>query len=455
MRSLSVREWEYLPVAGVADPGTATRAEADELIQAARRAQDTLWRSGGDGERVLIDGRHRLRAQQVVGVLVGRNVALEILPKIDGAGDAGKTRRNLVHMLARVLDLRLADDSLAQLDWQRHDLLEILISIFCRKLHAALRMGLPQHYLGCQDDLAVLRGRLDSKRQFTLLAGSPQKLACVFDELSPDIPLNRILKTAVTVLRQVARSPVNCQRLEDFAPYFDQVATIQPGELPWNRVILDRTNVAFHELVRFARLLIASRYQTTSSGGASGFGLVFEMNTLFEEYVGRELQRVLRGTETAVSLQGPQSWALEDRSGSGLFRTRPDIVLMRSGSCQAVLDTKWKRISRSIEDRRQGISQADIYQMMAYAQVYNAPRVGLIYPHHSDLGGTPGVLSRFRVRGSSETSITIATISLDNVATVGAQLSRLCDDILISPELYCFPESSSHMNTGTAQRDGT
>ena len=63
---------------------------------------------------------------------------------------------------------------------------------------------MPRRYVGHEDDLSALRGRLDVKRQFTVLAASPQRLACRFDELSTDIALNRIMKAAT---RASWRSP--------------------------------------------------------------------------------------------------------------------------------------------------------------------------------------------------------------------------------------------------------
>jgi 5-methylcytosine-specific restriction enzyme subunit McrC len=40
-----------------------------------------------------------------------------------------------------------------------------------------------------------------------------------------------------------------------------------------------------------------------------------------------------------------------------------------------IIDTKWKRIGRHPEDARHGISQADVYQMMAYARFINAHKL--------------------------------------------------------------------------------
>ena len=102
-------------------------------------------------------GHKRLRAQQIVGVLASPSVTLEILPKIDGL-DTGATRHRLVQMLARVFDLDIASGSMADLGWQQHDLLEVLIRLFCDRLFEAVHRGLPRRYIALEDDLAALRG---------------------------------------------------------------------------------------------------------------------------------------------------------------------------------------------------------------------------------------------------------------------------------------------------------
>ncbi len=45
-----------------------------------------------------------------------------------------------------------------------------------------------------------------------------------------------------------------------------------------------------------ARLLLQDRYQTTTGGAGQGTAMLFEMNALFEEYVGRLIARALAGT---------------------------------------------------------------------------------------------------------------------------------------------------------------
>ena len=163
----TLREWEYLPVTNEIDSAGITRAHANRLLAAVRRS----GLSGADGERVLVDGGRRLRAQQVVGIIVADDITLEILPKIDG--DATRARASIVHMLAAVYDLKISTGPSTELGIQSRDLLEILIRLFCDKLAAVLRRGLPRAYLRRDDDLPALRGRLNVIRQCTVLAASP------------------------------------------------------------------------------------------------------------------------------------------------------------------------------------------------------------------------------------------------------------------------------------------
>jgi 5-methylcytosine-specific restriction enzyme subunit McrC len=416
----TIQEWEYIDVDDVGRDDALTRSEADSLVAVARGAKI----GGPDGETVLVNGHKRLRAQQVVGVLASPQATLEVLPKIDGLDDGG-TRRCLIHMLARVFDLDVSVGSKTDLGWQNRDLLEILIRLYCDLLFQAVHRGLSRRYLGHEDDLPTLRERLDVQRQFTVLAATPQKLACRYEELSPDIALNQIMKATVTRLLGLARTSENQRKLTELSFEFLDIRAVPIAELAWDRVVLDRTNAYWAELLRLAKLLLGRRYQTTTMGEAHGYSLLFEMNTLFEEYVGRSLQRALAGSPFDVRLQGPQDHALLDDTGARRFATRPDIVIRQGGVPVLILDTKWKRLTGAIDDPKHGVGQADVYQMMAYAQVYRCSRLVLLYPFHSGLRAPEGRLASHHIRGTEDARLSIATVSLADASAVAGRLREL------------------------------
>jgi 5-methylcytosine-specific restriction enzyme subunit McrC len=412
MPSYTLREWETLPHGD--GEGSIPTHLASRLVALAK----TSPFAGRNGGGVLEDRRHELRARGVVGVIAVQGCSLEILPKIDVLREENSEQQNaairkrLIHMLAVALKLKIDTGRITELDWQRETLLEILIRIFCDKLTEAVRRGMPRRYLGHEDDLSALRGTLDVPRQFTRYAANPGRLACRFDELSQDIELNRIMKAAVAHLSKMSRSAANQQRLRELAFVYADITDVPVPALKWREVVIDRTNHAWQDLFGMARLFLRKRYQTTSSGSGQGTALLFEMNALFEEYIGRLLTRALAGTESRVTLQGGRLFCLTSvENARPVFQTKPDILIWRAGQVAHVIDTKWKRISARIDDPKQGVSQGDIYQMMAYAHLYKAPRLTLLYPHHEGLGDVEGIQAQFRISGQ-ETVVETASVDV-------------------------------------------
>jgi 5-methylcytosine-specific restriction enzyme subunit McrC len=420
----TILEWEAIRYGKAADE---IPAPAADRIAAVAAASPLAGRGGG----VLDHGRKELRARGVVGVIAADGCALEILPKIDFPGEKGSTatgniRRRLVHMLAVALNLKIDAGQVTALDWQRETLLEILIRLFSEKLVDAVRQGMPRRYVQHADDLPVLRGRLDITRQFTVLATEPSRLACRYDALTTDIALNQIMKAAVVRLARIARTADNQRRLRELAFAYADVAGVRISVLRWDQVLLDRTNDRWRELLNLARLLLGDRFQTTSAGGTDGFSLLFEMNTLFEEYVARMLKRALADTDLRVVSQGGRLYCLEADDRSGLFQTRPDILVKHGDEVVQIIDTKWKRIAVRMDDPKRGVSQDDVYQMMAYGQLYKCDRLTLLYPHHAAIDRGEGVHAAHQVTGCSH-RLETATIDIGRGEMLSERLRAIAD----------------------------
>jgi len=402
---LTLQEWKTLKVGA----GALSRRKAEQLHAIAERA---ALRLGLPETGVLTRTVRGLKAGQVVGIISAPGLTLEILPKI--GGDKGAERLALVRMLAVAWDLRIADGELAALHTQRHDLLELLIRLFAERLYALVRRGLPRRYRAHEEDLARLRGKLDVKRQFTRLAVRPDRLACRFDQLSEDTPLNRVFKAVVSRLAGFARSVSSTRRLAELSARFDRVAdSVDPlREL----VRLDRTNTAFHDVYRLARLFLHGDWQTTSLGGVPGFSLLFPMNELFETYIGRCLKRAL--AFRPVHLQHRGRFSLRTANDAGLFALVPDVVVGEPTAGPIILDTKWKRLTPRAPrcNRTLGVAQSDVYQMLAYARAYGATRVVLVYPWHDELD--EGQSRSWQISGQEDCVFEIATVNVGRPDTV-------------------------------------
>lgn len=334
---------------------------------------------------------------------------MEILPKIDG-GD-GAVRRALTRMLAIALGISVADRDTSSMATQREDMLEVLVRLFADRLLVSVRRGLPHRYRRREENLAVLRGKLDIRHQLLRNTSRADRLACAYDELSVDTPLNRVLRAAVQRLAAVTRIAENRRRLGELAARLEFV-----GESPdplREPVRLDRTNAAFHRLHALARLFLAGDWQGTTAGGEEGFALLFAMNDLFEAFVGRCMQIAL--APRSVRLQRHDRHALEEGS-RGIFGLKPDIVV----DGDIVVDTKWKRLDPGKPNL--GVAESDVYQMLAYARAYRAKHLVLLYPWHEDLPKA-GVCRQWRVSGSL-TTFAVATVDIGRPDEMGSSLRR-------------------------------
>lgn len=326
--------------------------------------------------------RNTLVARNFVGVIHMGAYQVEVLPKIEA--EEHRVRQNLLQMVATTLNLKLHGGELGHLDRANQSILEVLIRLYCDLLWEAVHKGMVCRYESRQDNLVVLRGRLNVAQQLRHNLARPDRLHCTFDEFTQDNPLNRALKAALRVLFRLARTEPSSKSLAELLFCFDEVADVPVSAIRWEQVTTDRLSERYAPLIRMARLFIEGATPDLTAGTGDGFAVLFDMNQLFEEYVGRQVQRIAAEQRLTAQLQGPKRHLAMRDSGSSCFELRPDIVLMEASNHLAVIDTKWKRLKTN--GTREEISASDLYQMFAYAKQYQVPSVILLYPHHREMG---------------------------------------------------------------------
>jgi 5-methylcytosine-specific restriction enzyme subunit McrC len=397
------------------------------VAEAARLARAAAGPAARLKGRAFEFGRDALVAQNLVGLVAAAGTRCEILPKVDrhAAGDAPQLRGQLIRMLAVAHDLPIADDVATGVATQTHDLLELLITRFALLLREAVRRGIPRAYVAHADDLPRLRGRLDVARQFTTLAASPQALACRYDEFSDDIALNQVMKAAIARLRRLARSTANTRMLGDLALVYADIAAVPAAALRWDRIVPDRTNARWQGPLRLARLILGDRFQNSSGGDADGFALLFDMNVLFERYVEKLLAPIAGGAGWRMVAQGGFRRCLYPEDGApAMFATKPDLQLVRGRRVGLVIDAKWKCLADRSTEPKMGVDQADLYQMMAYARLYDCPALVLLYPRHAGWTSPDPVHHRVAANDGA-TRLTVASVDLTSHAATRAGLKEM------------------------------
>lgn len=442
MAVLALREYERITCGDTFDPiKRVVRIDQHRSLERFSEEYQTLHKV-----TVFQHGpRLSLVAQNFVGIInLGRD-QIEVLPKIEG--ELSQVRHNLARMISVVLDLELYDDDSTKVDKHNDSILEILIRLFCERLWQCVRRGMVRRYETRSENLAMLRGRLSVIDQIRYNLARPDRLACIFDEFSENNPLNQALKAALRVLAKVAQSQANQRNIAELIFCFQDVDDVPPATIKWELTATNRLSARYKPLLALARLFIEGRSPDVVSGAGEGFALLFDMNELFESYVGVIARRVFGAQGLTVSLQGPKRHLARHHNGNPAFELRPDIVASHEGQVAFIIDTKWKRLKEAVY--REGVTSADVYQMFAYATQYTSPDVMLLFPHHSKLGTWEPKRAEYWLNGVGESCetprqrISVSTIDLRNLKTVPSQLSSIFTPIAT----LCDQPQLAHSNS--------
>lgn len=417
-----------------------TLFEQSEIRVGARTDADTE-RLGQEDAAALVDlgermgarfaswaGPARLRIQQFVGVIRVGDLQLEILPKLDGLPEPARVRRNLLAMLAETQDLEVQESEAAFFEESVEPFICAVARLYCRRLLEAVRRGLRQDYVLHQEPLPRVRGKIDWPSQAKSQTSQRLEFNCIFDERSEDTPLNRALKAALLRAGKLLEEASNANVVTELRHSMASVIDVCPPGEALRRLQTDRMNRHLEPLLALAKLILANRNPDLGRavhGSRSTYALVWDMNVLFEEYVGRRARAALGPRGYAVDLQEDASeyLAKEVNGDRDAFLLRPDILVRRDGKPCVVADTKWKRLSS--DETNLGISGADIYQVLAYAHRYRTDRAVLVYPHHPALR-QPGVQREFLTHAASPSRVSVRVVSVDlaRLESVPAQLEQ-------------------------------
>lgn len=329
--------------------------------------------------------RNRFRFCGYCGVLQLGELTLEVVPKIHGTETApGKARELLVRMLAVAQNLELHTTGAARINVQEHVLLDIFILAFAEKLQALLRRGLAHSYIQREESLPLVRGKIAIAQQLRINCTRLHRMHCRYDEFLADTLHNQIVKVTLGFLSPLARSPRVQRTLEQLGGVFVDISDHFPTSGDWERLFFDRTNEPWREILELCRWFLQGMSPDVMSGTSQAISLLFSMPLLFERYLAIELKRALADS-FEVLIQRPQRKLLQRSDGVQRFTMKPDLyVQSREGARPvAILDTKWKLLNG--EERTMGVSQADVYQMYAYAGSYQVSRVMLLYPRQAGL----------------------------------------------------------------------
>ncbi|MDE0159615.1 MAG: restriction endonuclease [Candidatus Dadabacteria bacterium] len=332
-------------------------------------------------------GHREVKFASYCGVISLGDISIEILPKIYGieADDAGSSRKALVHMLYRAQRMKLHETGTAKIDLQKRFLLDIFILHFCKLLRAQMTRGMIRKYVSRKENLKVLRGKLEIGEHIKQNLVHKERMFCQYDELSADNLYNRILKCVLAIMLKEAKGNHTLRQVSELLGRFDAISDCAADAVMLDQLIFDRLNERYKPVFDQCRYFLDGLFPNVITGKKDCLTLLFDMNRLFEEYVGSQLRKEGRVQGIRTREQGPLKYfARLENSDEKVFGMKPDFSFInRKNQIVMIADAKWKILDEG--EKNLAISQTDMYQMGSYASRYGVTSLALLYPMQKNL----------------------------------------------------------------------
>ena len=251
---------------------------------------------------------------------------------------------------------------------QSPDVLNLCAHVLTTGLDRLLRRGIDQGYLAFTEESARIRGRLDMTAMITGLTWVNARTVCRFEELSPDILHNRILRTTVRLLSHAAIESGLRSRLYETDAQLSGINTIPLNAGLFRRVQLHRNNSFYAFLLRVCELVHLSLLPDRSGEDPSWFRDVLSdedyMSAVFEEFI-RNFYG-LKQSNFSVGRTHPKWNAAGKPDDLRFLPTMTTDVTLSSNKRTIIIDAKYYKDALQTYRGSRTVYSENLYQLIAY-----------------------------------------------------------------------------------------
>lgn len=340
------------------------------------------------------NGYKVLKVVNYVGVLqtpYGEHI--EVLPKIARRSlhsnseeiqeDAEtRSRKVLLKMLRHLKQFRHIETAESQVSGCKMPLMEVFIRQFLNSVNVLIKRGLRSDYVRREENQAFLKGKLLVAQQLKHNAIQQHRFYVEYDEYLQDRPINRLIHTAIKLVSGITKLNSHQKLARELMFAFEEVPFSRNIAQDFQSIKMDRGMNYYQAPLAWTRLILEGHSPLSMQGKSNAISLMFPMEAVFEAYVGSILKKQTADGFSVEEQVGSQSLVVHN--GNKWFRLKPDFAVVQNKNIKLVMDTKWKLLNESLSDAssKYGLSQADLYQMFAYAHKYLKGKgdLVLIYP---------------------------------------------------------------------------
>lgn len=307
--------------------------------------------------------------KQYVGVIQVDGLTIEILPKIDNDGkNEAVWQKALIEMLRVTRKLKVQQIGEADVNKQQIHLLDIYFEWFLNEVQLLLHQGLIKQYYKETSNVKALKGKLEFAGHISKNLVHKERFYTTHQVYDKDHLVHQVLYKALDIVEKCTKGNYLYSKCKTVQLDFPEVKNINVNEATFTKLPKNRKTAPYETALAIARLIILNYAPNVSSGSERMLALLFDMNSLWEDYI---LVKLKQAVPNGVSVYGQDSKTFWKN-----ISIRPDIVIEK-GTDKYIIDTKWKNIDYSEP------STNDLRQMYVYNDYWDSKKAMLLYPSNT------------------------------------------------------------------------
>lgn len=292
--------------------------------------------------------------------------------------DKGIFIQNIYYMLSYAFQI-LKQEDYRNVAGEKFDKIHDLFAAILEKgVSRQLKQGLYREYVPMQENLSVMRGKLNMNSTIQLKVQQKQKLSCEFDEFSEDNLYNQILKVTIhRLIRAEDVAPERKHALKKLIVFFGNVKLIQPDHIAWNRLIYQRNNRNYELLLNICYLVLNGMLQTTEDGSYKLLSFSDEhMEHLYEKFI---LEYYKQHHPDLNPKSSQVKWNLTEQPDETMIQFLPTMqtdIMLQKGDKTLIIDAKYYGKSMSQNYTKETLRSAHLYQIFTYVKNMDTQNTG-------------------------------------------------------------------------------
>lgn len=247
------------------------------------------------------------------------------------------------------------------------EMYDLLAAILAKGIGIQLKQGLYREYINRQEELSVLRGKINMSGTIKNQLVHKRVLTCDFDDLSENNLFNQIIKTTVILLMKNAKLKTEYKDdLKKKMLFFSNVDIVEPTSIRWSSIRFQRNNQTYRMLISICQLILEGMLMTTDTGEYRLASFVDEqhMCRLYEKFILEYYNRHYPELKVSAS-QIP--WSVDDGVRTMLPMMQSDIHLQKDNTV-LIIDAKYYSHTTQTQYDKHTLHSNNMYQIFTYVK---------------------------------------------------------------------------------------